>query len=125
MPVNSGSTTGGVTLGTALRKKRLALGLRQRDVAELLGTVQAIYSRWEQDASKPANIPALAPRLAAFLGVDVDDAIDLLVDRSSASSTEMLRAEVAELRRAVDALQVQVDRQLQAQVDRQQPASEA
>ncbi len=96
-----------VTLGQALRRRRKLLGLPQREVAKLFGTSQPVFSTWEKDLSKPADVPAAIPVLAAFLEVSEAEAADLLVDRRD-DGTEQLRQELAELWRVVADLQRRV-----------------
>lgn len=55
-----------VTLGEHLRNRRLALELRQEDVAGQLGTVREVYERWERDERAP--VVSEWPGMLAFLG---------------------------------------------------------
>ena len=41
------------TLGEHLRNRRLAMGMRQEDVARQLGTLREVYERWERDERQP------------------------------------------------------------------------
>lgn len=54
------------TLGEHLRYQRLALGLRQEDVAVRLGTVREVYDRWERDERAP--VVSEWPDILGFLG---------------------------------------------------------
>ena len=53
------------TLGDHLRKKRLDLGLLQRDVAQQLGVAEERVCHWEIGRSRPK--PYLIPRIIEFL----------------------------------------------------------
>lgn len=55
-----------VTLGDHLRKRRLDLGLLQREVAQELGVDEDSVCHWEVGHSHPK--PYLIPRVIAFLG---------------------------------------------------------
>ena len=54
------------TLGEHLRNRRLALGLRQEDVAEQFGTLREVYERWERDERQP--VVSEWPDIFSFLG---------------------------------------------------------
>ena len=54
------------TLGDHLRKKRLDLGLFQKDVAQQLGVDTASVTNWEKGHTSP-RLP-LIPRVTEFLG---------------------------------------------------------
>jgi transcriptional regulator with XRE-family HTH domain len=54
------------TLGDHLRKKRLDLGLLQREVALKLGVDEASVHNWERNLTKPSI--ALIPKILKFLG---------------------------------------------------------
>ncbi|MGD0949421.1 MAG: helix-turn-helix transcriptional regulator [Candidatus Binatia bacterium] len=54
------------TLGDHLRRKRVELGLLQREVAEKLGVSEASVWQWESNQTKPK--PCLLPRIIDFLG---------------------------------------------------------
>lgn len=54
------------TLGEHLRNRRLALGLRQKDAAERLGTIREVYERWERDARQP--VVSEWPGILSLLG---------------------------------------------------------
>ena len=56
------------TLGDHLRKRRLDLGLLQREVAERLGVTASTIWNWEANHSSPQL--RLIPRIIAFLGYD-------------------------------------------------------
>jgi len=53
-------------LGNHLRKRRLDLGLLQRDVARILGVSEASVWQWENNQTKPRV--SLVPRVYDFLG---------------------------------------------------------
>jgi transcriptional regulator with XRE-family HTH domain len=55
-----------VTLGEHLRNRRLALNLRQEDVARPLGTLREVYDRWERDKRVP--VVSEWPGILSFLG---------------------------------------------------------
>jgi transcriptional regulator with XRE-family HTH domain len=54
------------SLGEHLRNRRLALGLRQEDVAGQLGTVREVYDRWERNEREP--VVSVWPLILEFLG---------------------------------------------------------
>jgi transcriptional regulator with XRE-family HTH domain len=54
------------TLGEHLRNRRLAMGLRQDDVASQLGTLREVYERWERDERQP--VVSEWPGIISFLG---------------------------------------------------------
>ncbi|MBK8092245.1 MAG: helix-turn-helix domain-containing protein [Verrucomicrobiaceae bacterium] len=54
------------TLGEHLRNRRLALALRQEDVAERFGTMREVYERWERDEREP--VVSVWPLIVTFLG---------------------------------------------------------
>jgi len=56
------------TLGEHLKKRRLDLGLRQRDTAERLGVTKNSYENWEHDKHEPEF--RYWPEIIAFLGYD-------------------------------------------------------
>ena len=56
------------TLGDHIRKKRLHLGLLQRQVAEQIGVDEATIWNWESNATAPAI--RLIPRIIRFLDYD-------------------------------------------------------
>jgi DNA-binding XRE family transcriptional regulator len=57
-----------VTLGEHLRKRRLELGLFQREVAHLLAADSHSVSEWEKDHAKPGI--RFWPAIIGFLGYD-------------------------------------------------------
>ena len=59
------------TLGDHLRKRRLDLGLLQRDVAERLEVNQMTVCNWETNRTSPQL--RFIPRIHAFLGYDPYD----------------------------------------------------
>ena len=56
------------TLGDHLRKRRLDLGLTQRDVANKLGVTECTIWNWEANYSSPQL--RFIPKVVAFLGYD-------------------------------------------------------
>ena len=59
------------TLGDHLRKRRLDLGLLQRDVAEILAVDKMSVCNWEVNRTSPAL--RFVPRIVEFLGYVPDD----------------------------------------------------
>ena len=55
-----------VTLGDHLKKRRLELGLFQKDVAQRLGINEWTYLNWEKNYCDP--IVSMWPRIIDFLG---------------------------------------------------------
>jgi len=53
-------------LGDHIRKRRLDLGLRQKDVAATLGVTDSSITGWERNCFNPQTIHL--PRIIAFLG---------------------------------------------------------
>jgi len=43
------------TIGDHLRKRRLDLGLLQKDVAEIIGVTEVTISNWENNKNKPPS----------------------------------------------------------------------
>jgi DNA-binding XRE family transcriptional regulator len=62
------------SIGEAIRKRRLDLGLRQVDVAEIIGCNEMTVVNWEQDYTNPRGNHM--PRVIKFLGVPVAEARD-------------------------------------------------
>jgi transcriptional regulator with XRE-family HTH domain len=56
------------TLGEHLRKRRVDLGLRQKDAAERLGANPKTYENWEQEKYEPEF--RFLPAIIEFLGYD-------------------------------------------------------
>jgi transcriptional regulator with XRE-family HTH domain len=54
------------TVGDRLRKRRLDLGLRQKDVARMLGVDEMTVNNWERKRTKPAD--RMLPKVKLFLG---------------------------------------------------------
>lgn len=54
-----------------LRKRRLAMGLSQKELADALGTVQSAISAWESGEKMPRA--AQLPELAAALHCTIDE----------------------------------------------------
>ncbi|HKZ19445.1 MAG TPA: helix-turn-helix transcriptional regulator [Acidimicrobiia bacterium] len=55
-----------LTLGDRLRKRRLDLGLLQKDVAQQLGVSKDTVRNWEANRTQPGRLFLL--RIAEFLG---------------------------------------------------------
>jgi transcriptional regulator with XRE-family HTH domain len=68
-----------VTLGDHIRKRRLDLGLLQRDVAQRIGADESSVWNWENGNSEPAL--RLLPAVFAFLGYAPSKAAESLGDR--------------------------------------------
>ena len=58
-------------LGDHLRKRRLDVGLLQRDVAEILAVDRMSVCNWEVNRTSPAL--RFIPKIIGFLGYDPDD----------------------------------------------------
>lgn len=58
------------TWGLRIKAARIAAGLRQEDLAEILGIEQSQVSRWERGQNAPRD--DLRQELARVLGVDPD-----------------------------------------------------
>jgi transcriptional regulator with XRE-family HTH domain len=71
------------TIGEHLKKRRLDLGLRQRDVAEQLGVNFKTYENWEQGRYEPED--RFFPAIVRFLGYDPSPAPASLPDRIRAA----------------------------------------
>ena len=56
------------TLGDHMRKRRLDLGLLQREVAEKIGVTESTIWNWEANLSTPQQ--RFIPRIIAFLGYE-------------------------------------------------------
>jgi transcriptional regulator with XRE-family HTH domain len=56
------------TIGDHIKKRRLELGLFQRDAARLLGVDTSTVTNWEKDRTQPRL--CLIPKVIAFLGYD-------------------------------------------------------
>jgi transcriptional regulator with XRE-family HTH domain len=61
------------TLGDHLRKRRLDLGLPQREVAEMLGVAESTICGWEVGRTSPQL--RFIPRIITFLGYDPLDEV--------------------------------------------------
>lgn len=72
--------------GSRLAAKRLAAGLTQVHLAELLSTDQARVSEWERGVMTPR--PNLIPKIAAAIGLD---ALELLAAGSATPTVEDMR----------------------------------
>jgi len=59
------------TFGDHLRARRLALGLKQREVAVLIGVSQSAIQHWEDNSDLPN--PVRMPSVVRFLGYDPTD----------------------------------------------------
>jgi transcriptional regulator with XRE-family HTH domain len=102
----------------ALRRRRKALGLKQRDVAVQLGVTQQMVSDWESGSLPSAE---RHPGLAAFLDVEPVELMTMIVEEGIAdddapigasSLTDRLDALEARFRlleRAVDRLLAEVE----------------
>lgn len=55
------------SIGEAIRKRRLELGLRQVDVAEIIGCNETTVVNWEKGYTEPHS--AYIPRVRKFLKV--------------------------------------------------------
>lgn len=66
-------------MGDHLNKRRLELGLFQRDVASRVGVNESTVLNWESNACAPAI--RFIPRIIAFLGYDPYPAPELLPDQ--------------------------------------------
>lgn len=69
-----------MTLGDALRRRREALGLSQKALADRLGVEQATVSRWEKGTQSPRSEQFDA--LAEFLAVTVRELVGLIYGHS-------------------------------------------
>jgi len=56
------------TLGEQIKKRRLELGLTQKDVGKILGATSFTILNWEKGKTKP--LPTLVPMIILFLGYD-------------------------------------------------------
>lgn len=74
-----------VTIGDHLRKRRLDLGLLQREVADRLGVSKSTVTNWELNRSTPAL--RFLPRIIALLGLDPRPAGTTLGDQLVACRT--------------------------------------
>jgi DNA-binding XRE family transcriptional regulator len=74
-------------LGEHLRKRRIDLGLTQKEAAQRIGADQWTVINWEQGRTKPAV--RFVPRILAFLGFDPQKTGREL---RSASQTDMPKA---------------------------------
>ena len=72
--------------GSRLATVRVAAGLTQERLAQILGTEQTRVSEWERGATTPR--PALIPELAAAVGLD---ALEFLAADPASPSLEDLR----------------------------------
>jgi transcriptional regulator with XRE-family HTH domain len=62
------------TLGDHLRKRRLDLSLRQKDVSEKLGVAEATVWYWEKNLTSPSL--RYIPKIIKFLGYEPYDTMD-------------------------------------------------
>src|SRR5262249_62294784 len=62
------------TLGDHIRKKRIELGLLQREVADLLGADPQSVNAWERNYRQP--VLHRLPGISAFLGYDLENVSD-------------------------------------------------
>jgi transcriptional regulator with XRE-family HTH domain len=68
------------TWGEHLKRRRLTLGLRQREVAERLGVTTKTYTNWERGVSQRATVRSL-PEVIRFLGYDPRPAPETFPER--------------------------------------------
>ena len=61
------------TLGDHLRKRRLDLGLLQREVAEEIGVTESTIWNWEANRCSPQL--RFVPEVVAFLGYDPNSSV--------------------------------------------------
>lgn len=91
-----------VEVAATIRSSRKALGLRQEDLAELVGVTRKTVIQWEKGQEPTEN----REELARALGLEVGD---LTVNEDVApSAADRLAAELAALREEVHALVVRV-----------------
>ncbi len=87
------------TIGDHLRKRRLDLGLRQKDVGALVGAAKPTVDAWEHRATRPSG--EVLRRLVEFLGYEPAEAASptTLVRQLSALRRELrlARSEAAEI----------------------------
>lgn len=107
------------TLADALTARQRAAGhLTDREVAARIGTAESTYSRWRNGAMVPRDHEA--PRLAAFLGLDLDQTYVLLarsrshrakvhVDAQHPDIETVSKADFDELRAKLDRLVASVE----------------
>ncbi|MGH9632865.1 MAG: helix-turn-helix domain-containing protein, partial [Bryobacteraceae bacterium] len=79
-PANEAYPKSLVTIGDHIRKKRLELGLKQRDLAALIGVDKMSIWNWENNESRPAL--RYVPAVIRFLGYDPLPEIPDALDRS-------------------------------------------
>ncbi len=84
-PINPAYPKSLVSLGDHLRKRRLDLGLLQKEVALTLGVDKMTINSWETGRYRPQL--AILPRIIAFLGYTPPD-----LDQGSTSPADRLRA---------------------------------
>jgi transcriptional regulator with XRE-family HTH domain len=77
------------TLGEHIRKRRLMLGLTQKQAAKLLGVTGHTILHWENGSVKPAN--QYVPALIQFLGYDPEPPLSTtaLPERLAAKRREL------------------------------------
>jgi DNA-binding transcriptional regulator YiaG len=68
-----------VTLGDHLKRRRIELGLLQRELAKQLGVSEWTLRHWERNTTAPAI--RFVPRIIAFLGYDPYPASTSLPER--------------------------------------------
>ncbi|MDE2310785.1 MAG: helix-turn-helix transcriptional regulator [Betaproteobacteria bacterium] len=56
------------TLGEHIKKKRLGMGLTQKEVGEVLGVTSFTVLNWEKGKTEP--LPQFVQRIILFLGYD-------------------------------------------------------
>ena len=57
-----------------IKERRLALGMKQVELAERVGVTQASISYWETDRSDPKC--SILPKLAEIFGCTIDELFD-------------------------------------------------
>lgn len=89
------------TLGEALRREREMTGSNQGEIAELLGTTQSTYSRWESDSQLPRK-PEDLYRLARHLGMaDIRDLLLLAYMPGEDAPDEVVEERLREVELAI------------------------
>lgn len=97
--------TESLTFGELVRRRRIARGLTQEQVAERFGVRQSTVHRWEK-GSVPDR--AIFGDVAEFLGLGVGEMWELALAAESGFSLGDVMAELFNLRDRLEALSVQV-----------------
>ncbi len=87
-------------LGEALRRERLARGLRQTELAERFGIAQPSYHRWESGENTPAD--ERFADVAQFLGVDIGEVFRMAHQSVPPTSLKTLRDEMVAMKVVVE-----------------------